>query len=71
VGAIWSNPADPDALGGMRVKALRVRNVIGDAKLLASARAGRFFLNDALNGAGPGEIGEPKATRLVAAEGAR
>jgi penicillin-binding protein 2 len=71
VGAIWSNPADPDALGGRRVKAARVRNVIGDAKLLASARAGRFFLNDALHDARPSYIGEPKAMRLVAAEGAR
>jgi hypothetical protein len=61
VGAIWSNPADPDVLGGRRVKALRPR----DAKLPASARAGRFFLNDATG------IGDPKATQLVAVEGAR
>jgi penicillin-binding protein 2 len=67
VGAIWSNPSDPDALGGRRVKAARPQ----DVKLLASARAGRFFLNDALRDARPGDIGEPKATRLVAAEGVR
>jgi len=34
-------------------------------------RAGRFFLNDALNAARPSDIGAPKATRLIAAEGAR
>jgi penicillin-binding protein 2 len=63
VGAVWSNPADPDAFGGRRVKALHP----GDAKLLASARAGRFFVSDGR----PTDIGEPKATQLVAAEGAR
>jgi penicillin-binding protein 2 len=67
VGAIWSDPSDPNALGGRRVKAARVRNVIGDAKLLASTRAGRFFVNDGR----PTDIGAPKATRLIAAEGAR
>jgi penicillin-binding protein 2 len=41
VGAIWSNPTAPDALGGRRVKVQRPQ----DAKLLASARAGHFFLN--------------------------
>jgi penicillin-binding protein 2 len=43
VGAIWSNPDAPNALGGRRVKAARPQ----DAKLLASVRAGRFFLNSA------------------------
>jgi penicillin-binding protein 2 len=45
VGAIWSNPAAPDAFGGKPVKAARPE----DAKLLASARAGHFFLNQATN----------------------
>jgi penicillin-binding protein 2 len=45
VGAIWSNPADPDALGGGRVKAARPQ----DAKLMALVRAGRFFLKDAVD----------------------
>ena len=43
VGAIWSNPAAPDALGGRPVKAARPQ----DARLLATARAGHFFLNPA------------------------
>jgi penicillin-binding protein 2 len=43
VGAIWSDPAAPDAMGGRRVKADRPQ----DAKLLASVRAGRFFLDKA------------------------
>jgi hypothetical protein len=63
VGAVWSNPAAPDALGGRRVKAARPQ----DAKQMASLRAGRFFVNDGR----PTDIGEPKATRLVAAQGAR
>jgi penicillin-binding protein 2 len=42
VGAIWSNPADPEALGGRRVKPARPQ----DAKLLASVRAGHFLLDD-------------------------
>lgn len=67
VGAIWSNPANPDGLGGRRVKAARPQ----DAKQMASVRAGRFFLKDALNDARPSYIGEPKAARLVAAEGGR
>ena len=46
VGAIWSNPDAPDAMGGRPVKAARVRNAIGDAKLLATVRAGHYFLND-------------------------
>ncbi|HZD75898.1 MAG TPA: penicillin-binding protein 2 [Acidobacteriaceae bacterium] len=61
VGAIWSDPADPDAMGGRRVKAARPQ----DAKRLASVRAGRFFLADVR----PDGIGEPKATPT--AEGAR
>ncbi|HTF63235.1 MAG TPA: penicillin-binding transpeptidase domain-containing protein, partial [Edaphobacter sp.] len=67
VGAIWSNPANPDALGGRRVKAARPQ----DAKQMASVRAGRFFLKDGINDARPSYIGEPKAARLVAAEGGR
>jgi penicillin-binding protein 2 len=43
VGAIWSDPSAPDALGGRRVKATRLQ----DAKLLASVRTGRFFLDEA------------------------
>jgi penicillin-binding protein 2 len=43
VGAIWSDPSAPDAMGGRRVKATRPQ----DAKLLASVRAGRFFLDEA------------------------
>jgi penicillin-binding protein 2 len=43
VGAIWSNPTAPDALGGRPVKAARPQ----DARLLATARAGHFFLNPA------------------------
>jgi penicillin-binding protein 2 len=42
VGAIWSNPAAPDALGGRRVKPTRPR----DAKALAAIRGGHFFLSD-------------------------
>jgi penicillin-binding protein 2 len=49
VGAIWSNPADPDAMGGRQVKAAQIRNVIGDTKQMASVRAGRFFLKDAVD----------------------
>jgi penicillin-binding protein 2 len=62
VGAIWSDPADPDAMGGRRVKAARPQ----DAKRLASLRAGRFFLKDV----GPDGIGDPKATQLATTEGA-
>ncbi len=43
VGAIWSDPADPNAMGGRRVKARRPQ----DAKQLASLRAGRFFVDEA------------------------
>jgi penicillin-binding protein 2 len=43
VGAIWSNPAAPDALGGRRVKPSRPQ----DAKALAAVRGGHFFLSDA------------------------
>jgi penicillin-binding protein 2 len=46
VGAIWSNPDAPDAMGGRPVKPAQVRNGIGDAKLLATVRAGHYFLND-------------------------
>jgi hypothetical protein len=42
VGAIWSDPSAPDALRGRRVKASRAQ----DAKLLASVRAGRFFVDE-------------------------
>jgi penicillin-binding protein 2 len=42
VGAIWSDPSAPDALRGRRVKATRPQ----DAKLLASVRAGRFFVDE-------------------------
>jgi penicillin-binding protein 2 len=42
VGAIWSNPAAPDALGGRRVKPTRPQ----DAKALAAIRGGHFFLSD-------------------------
>jgi penicillin-binding protein 2 len=42
VGAIWSNPAAPDALGGRRVKPTRPQ----DAKALAVIRGGHFFLSD-------------------------
>jgi penicillin-binding protein 2 len=45
VGAIWSDPDAPNALGGRRVKAARPQ----DAKLLASVRAGRFFLSSAVD----------------------
>jgi penicillin-binding protein 2 len=45
VGAIWSDPDAPNALGGRRVKAARPQ----DKKLLASVRAGRFFLNSAVD----------------------
>ena len=43
VGAIWSDPSDPNAMGGRRVKARRPQ----DAKQLASLRAGRFFVDEA------------------------
>ena len=43
VGAIWSNPAAPDALGGRHVKANRPQ----DVKALAAIRGGHFFLSDA------------------------
>jgi penicillin-binding protein 2 len=42
VGAIWSNPAAPDALGGRHVKPSRPQ----DAKGLAAIRGGHFFLSD-------------------------
>jgi penicillin-binding protein 2 len=42
VGAIWSNPAAPDALGGRHVKPSRPQ----DAKALAAIRGGHFFLSD-------------------------
>jgi penicillin-binding protein 2 len=45
VGAIWSDPADPNALGGRRLKARSPQ----DAKQLASLRAGRFFVNEAVD----------------------
>jgi penicillin-binding protein 2 len=45
VGAIWSDPDAPNALGGRRVKAARPQ----DVKLLASVRAGRFYLNTAVD----------------------
>ncbi len=41
VGAIWSNPAAPDALGGNHVKATRAQ----DAAALANIRGGHFYLN--------------------------
>jgi penicillin-binding protein 2 len=63
VGAIWSDPADPDAMGGRRVKATRPQ----DAKRLASVRAGRFFLRDV----SADGIGDPKATQLAVVEGGR
>jgi penicillin-binding protein 2 len=62
VGAVWSDPADPDAMGGRRVKAARPQ----DAKRLSSVRAGRFFLRDVR----PDGIGDPKATQVATAEGA-
>ena len=40
VGAIWSNPDAPDALGGRPVKPARPE----DAKQLATVRAGHFFV---------------------------
>jgi penicillin-binding protein 2 len=43
VGAIWSNAAAPDAMGGRRVKPSRPQ----DAKALAAIRGGHFFLSDA------------------------
>lgn len=43
VGAIWSNPAAPDALGGRHVKPTRPQ----DVKALAAIRGGHFFLSDA------------------------
>jgi penicillin-binding protein 2 len=43
VGAIWSNPAAPDALGGGRVRPIGPQ----DAKVLAAIRGGHFFLRDA------------------------
>jgi hypothetical protein len=60
VGAIWSDPSAPNALGGRRVTAARVRNAIGDAKLLASMRAGRFFVD---------ETADDRAARPVALGG--
>ncbi len=42
VGAVWSNPEAPDAMGGSPVKSLRPE----DAKRLATVRAGHFILND-------------------------
>ena len=41
VGAIWSNPAAPDALGGKRVKSEHPQ----DAPALANIRGGHFYLN--------------------------
>jgi penicillin-binding protein 2 len=55
VGAVWSNPA-PNDLGGRPVKAVRPQ----DAKLLASARAGHFFLKAAA---------DDRATRRVVTRG--
>ncbi|MGI8772595.1 MAG: penicillin-binding protein 2 [Acidobacteriaceae bacterium] len=40
VGAVWSNPAHPDALGGNRVKAARPE----DADAVATMRAGHFYV---------------------------
>ena len=56
VGAIWSNPAAPDALGGRPVKARPE-----DAKLMASVRAGHFYLNDAPNMTRNGIVAGTKA----------
>ena len=42
VGAVWSNPEAPDAMGGSRIPSAHSE----DAKRLASVRAGHFILND-------------------------
>jgi penicillin-binding protein 2 len=67
VGAIWSDPGNPDALGGRPVKPARVRDRNGDSKLLASVRAGHFFLNESRDRV----VGDAEPTRLTAAGGIR
>jgi hypothetical protein len=57
VGAIWSNPGAPDAFGGRRVKPARPQ----DVKLMATVRAGHYFLNDAPNTTRDGIIAAPRA----------
>lgn len=57
VGAIWSNPEAPDALGGRPVKPARPQ----DAKLMATVRAGHYFLDDAPNMTRNGMIAGPRA----------
>jgi penicillin-binding protein 2 len=57
IGAVWSNPEAPDAMGGRRVRGSRPE----DAKRLATVRAGHFFLN---------HDGESQSAPLVAAGGA-
>jgi penicillin-binding protein 2 len=57
VGAIWSNPDAPDAFGGRPVKPARPQ----DAKLMATVRAGHYFLNDAPNTRRDGMIAAPRA----------
>jgi penicillin-binding protein 2 len=57
VGAIWSNPDAPDAFGGRPVKPARPK----DAKLMATVRAGHYFLNDAPNTTRDGMIAAPGA----------
>jgi penicillin-binding protein 2 len=44
VGAIWSNPEAPDALGGRPVK----RALLRDGQLPATARAGHFFVQNGI-----------------------
>jgi penicillin-binding protein 2 len=61
IGAIWSNPDAPDAMGGRPVKPARVWNGIEDAKLMATVRAGHYFLDDAPNMTRNGVIARPKA----------
>ncbi len=55
VGAIWSNPAAPDALGGNRVKAKRPE----DAAALANIRGGHFIL-EAEAGSNSGASSHPQ-----------
>jgi penicillin-binding protein 2 len=47
VGAIWSNPAEPEALGGRPLKAGHAAEARGGSRaaLASSIRAGHFFLN--------------------------
>src|ERR1700751_370707 len=66
VGAIWSNPAAPDALGGRPVKAVRPQ----DRTLLASARAGHFFLSQVTDiHVADKPLGEDRAARPVVIRG--